>query len=57
LLSLLGAAAGGAIGSLAGVIPALDVASSLVGVSGLVVLMAVSKDVVSANSAQPTKDS
>jgi MFS family permease len=56
LLSLLGAAAGGAIGALAGVIPALDVASILVGVSGLVVLIAVSKDVVSANSAQPAND-
>jgi predicted MFS family arabinose efflux permease len=44
LLSLLGAATGGAIGAVAGVVPALDVASALVGASGLVVLVAVSKD-------------
>jgi MFS family permease len=38
LLSLAGAAVGGALGELVGIVPALDVAASLVALSGVVVL-------------------
>ncbi|HEY0642837.1 MAG TPA: MFS transporter [Nocardioides sp.] len=40
LMSLLGAAAGGVIGELVGLLPALDLASALVALSGVVVLAA-----------------
>ena len=41
LLSLLGAVVGGALGELVGIVPALDLAASLVLLSGVVVLIAI----------------
>jgi MFS family permease len=45
LLSLLGAVVGGVLGDLVGILPALDLAASLVLVSGVVVLILIPAEV------------
>jgi MFS family permease len=50
LLSLLGALVGGALGALVGIVPALDLAASLVLLSGVVVLLAIPARMPGANS-------
>jgi MFS family permease len=44
LLSLLGAVVGGVLGETIGIVPALDVAAALTGLSGIVVLLAMPAD-------------